>query len=99
DGNTASHPVLLQKLAAEFAASDFDLQHLIRSICNSQAYQRTSRPLEENESDKEWFSHAMIKVMSADVFYDSLHVAINADPNYVPTIVKGKLSKRTLTEL
>jgi ferric-dicitrate binding protein FerR (iron transport regulator) len=99
EGKLASHPVLLQKLTAEFAASDFDLQHLIRCVCNSEAYQRTSQPLAENESDKEWFSHAAIKVMSANVFYDSLHEAMNADPTFVPTVTKGKPFKRKIAEL
>ena len=32
-------------LAEQFAASGFDLKYLIRAICNSEAYQRTSKPL------------------------------------------------------
>src|SRR5262249_43669134 len=40
-----THPALLDALAAEFTASGFDIKHLIRCICNSNAYQRTSRSL------------------------------------------------------
>ena len=41
--NPPSHPGLMKLLADEFAASGFDIKHLVRCICNSQAYQRTSR--------------------------------------------------------
>src|SRR5262245_41579029 len=41
--NLASHPELLKDLTKQFVASEFDLKHLIRSICNSEAYQRTSK--------------------------------------------------------
>jgi ferric-dicitrate binding protein FerR (iron transport regulator) len=92
--NPPSHPALLEQLAAEFEASGHDLQHLIRTICNSQAYQRTSRPLAENESDKRLFSHQAIKVMTPDVFYDSVNVVLNAEPQNTITFGKpGKAGK------
>lgn len=80
EGNPPSHPELLQLLADEFRATGHDWKHLIRCVCNSQAYQRTSRPLPENEADKELFSHMTVKVMSPGVFYDALAVAMAGDP-------------------
>jgi hypothetical protein len=74
DDNPASHPALLKRLADEFRASGHDCKHLIRCICNSRAYQRTSRPLEGNESDRELFSHMAVKALSPEAFYDSLTV-------------------------
>jgi hypothetical protein len=50
DGNPATHPELLETLATQFSASNFDLKFLIRSICNSETYQRSSKP---NASNKE----------------------------------------------
>jgi hypothetical protein len=41
--NPPSHPGLLKLLTNEFTASGLDVKHLIRCVCNSQAYQRTSR--------------------------------------------------------
>jgi hypothetical protein len=76
DGNPPSHPELFKVLAQEFAESGFDLKHLIRCICNSQAYQRTSVPLKENENDTGLFSHMAVKVMSPEVLYDSLCLAL-----------------------
>ncbi len=72
DDNPASHPELLKLLADEFRASGHDLKRLVRIICNSKAYQRTSKPLKDNEQDTQLFSHQAVKIMSPDVLYDSL---------------------------
>jgi hypothetical protein len=74
DDNPASHPALLALLADECRASGFDLKHLARCVCNSQAYQRTSRPRAGNERDAELLSHAAVRPISAEAFYDSLSV-------------------------
>jgi hypothetical protein len=76
DGNAPSHPELLQALVDEFKVSGFDLKHLIRCICNSQAYQRTSKPLKDNAEDTTLFSHMTVKVMDPEVLYDSLCTAL-----------------------
>lgn len=92
----ASHPVVLERLAAEFVASDFDLQHIVRIICNTQAYGRTSRPLPENEKDSELLSRMRIKMLSPEMLYDSLTAAINAD---LQPIAVGKNNKQPRPEL
>jgi hypothetical protein len=74
EDHPASHPELLRFLASEFKASGHDVKHLIRCLCNSQAYQRTSKPLAENESDAELFSHMTVKALSPAAFIDSLFV-------------------------
>lgn len=74
--NPPSHPELLKLLSAEFATSGFDLKHLIRCLCNTAAYQRTSRPLPGNKQDQELFSRMAIKVISPEVLADSLAVAL-----------------------
>jgi hypothetical protein len=71
EGNTASHPELLKEMAQNFAGSGFDVKHLIRGICNSQAYQRTSKPTDANKDDTK-FSHMSLKPMSPEQLYDSL---------------------------
>src|SRR5262249_50692594 len=43
-GYEPTHPAVLELLADEFVASDFDLQHLVRVLTNTRAYARTSRP-------------------------------------------------------
>ncbi len=77
--NPPSHPELLKLMSREFVASGYDLKHLIRCICNTQAYQRTSRPTKGNEEDV-LFSHMAVKVLSAESLYDSLTQVIGDDP-------------------
>jgi hypothetical protein len=73
--NPPSHPAILELLAVEFKKSGFDLKYLIRCICLSQAYQRTSQPLPESEPGNEKYSHMAVKVMGPGVFYDCLKQA------------------------
>jgi hypothetical protein len=72
DGNPPSHPELLQELAGQFAANHFDVKFLIRAICNSQTYQRTSKPNDKDDSGANVFAHMAIKVNSPEQLYDSL---------------------------
>lgn len=71
--NDPSHPELLQALAADFAASGFDLKYLIRSICNTDAYQRSSKAIRENEqAEDSLFARKIVKVLSPEQLFDSL---------------------------
>ena len=70
--NEPTHPELLAALAKEFGNSGFDIKHMIRGICNSQAYQRTSKPLGDNRDDRTLFSHQSIKVLTGEQLFDSL---------------------------
>lgn len=90
DGNAPSHPELLQTLSNEFKASGFDLKHLIRCVCNTQAYQRTSKPLKENAEDTALFSHMTVKVMDAEVLYDSLCTALGTPELRTATAFGGR---------
>ena len=72
DENPASHPELLEGMAKNFTNNGFDVKYLYRAICNSQTYQRTSKPVKGNESDDQLFSHMVVKVMSPEQLYDSL---------------------------
>jgi hypothetical protein len=74
--NAASHPEVLDLLARELAAADFDLKHVVRIICSTRAYQRTSRPADGNETDSELYSHMAVKPLRPEMLYDSLSVAL-----------------------
>jgi hypothetical protein len=93
--NPPSHPELLELLAKEFIAAGYDQKHLIRCICNSRTYQRTSQPLAANKMDNRLFSHVEVKVMSSDVLYTSLTIALErkdlfAAPAKAPAAKKGQ---------
>lgn len=78
DHNAPSHPELLDALADEFVASGFDLKHLIRCICLSDAYQRTSRTMSGNEKPEAemLFARMSPKVLTPEQLYDTLCVAL-----------------------
>lgn len=75
-GTEPTHPRLLQLLAREFVRSGYDLKHLIRCLCASQTYQRTSRPLPGNKDDETLYSHMPVRVLRADVLFDSIVTAM-----------------------
>ncbi|MCE9563587.1 MAG: DUF1549 and DUF1553 domain-containing protein [Planctomycetes bacterium] len=73
DENEASHPELLAALAQHLGTTgEFDLKYLIKAICLSETYQRTSRPTADNKDDKYKFSHMAMKAMSPEQLFDSL---------------------------
>jgi mono/diheme cytochrome c family protein len=77
DLNPPSHPGLLNLLGNEFTASGFDIKHLVRCICNSEAYQRTSRASVKEDRQAialqtAAFGRMPLRVMTADILYDSL---------------------------
>jgi hypothetical protein len=93
DANEPSHPELLAALTEQFKASGFDVKYLARAICNSQAYQRSSRPANGNKDDTNLYSHMPVRVMSPEQMYDSLFLALARDgapPLKQPKGPKGK---------
>lgn len=73
DGNQPSHPELLADLSAQFTANGFDVKHFLRALYNTEAYQRTSKPVAGNQdAGPELFSRMAIKVMTPEQMFDSL---------------------------
>jgi hypothetical protein len=70
--NPPSNPALLDYLAAELARSGYDRKHVIRLICNSRTYQRSARPLPLNKDDESLFSHARLRLLTAEQMKDAL---------------------------
>lgn len=75
--NPPSHPGLMNLLANEFRASGYDIKHLIRCICNSDTYQRTSRVAKGTDDVavsalNAAFGRMPLRIMTADQLYDSL---------------------------
>ena len=70
--NPPSNPELLDALAVQFVESRFDLKSLIRSICQSESYSRSSDALTENLDDHRNYSRFYPKRMTAEVLLDSI---------------------------
>src|SRR5262245_18414747 len=72
DGNVPSHPELFKALADDFAKGGFDIKALYRTICASETYQRTSKPVAANENaDERLFARVAVKPMTPEQLYDS----------------------------
>ena len=70
--NPPTNPELLKWLANDFVMHGYDLQHLMRTLLNSETYQRTSQTNESNKDDQRYYSHAYVKPLSAEQFFYSL---------------------------
>jgi hypothetical protein len=71
DTNPPSHRELFEALTQDFIRHDFDLKHLMRMILNSAAYQRSARPTKTNAQDDRYYSHALLKRLSAETILDA----------------------------
>jgi hypothetical protein len=75
DDNPPSHPELLDDLAGAFVASGYDLSYLIRGICLSQAYQRTSARTHPSQDQTRLPARMRVKALTGEQFFDSLSLA------------------------
>jgi hypothetical protein len=82
--NPPSHPEVLDTLARDFAASGYDVQHLIRVITNSQAYALSAVPTESNRDDLQSFARFYPRRLPAEVLLDGISQVLE-----VPTQFPG----------
>lgn len=68
--NPPANPQLLSKLGLQFAEYGFDFKKLVRDICNSHTYQRSTQTNPTNEADHENFAHAELRRVRAEVLLD-----------------------------
>jgi len=80
--NPPVNPQLLEALTQDLIDHKFDLQHLMRTIANSRAYQTAFTPNEWNATDADNFSHAMPRRLPAEVLMDAVAQAAGARPNF-----------------
>ena len=74
-GNPPTNPELLDALTKDFIASDFNIQHMLRTICKSRVYQHSVITNKWNEDDTINYSHAIPRRLPAEVLYDAIHLA------------------------
>lgn len=77
EGREASHPELLDWLAADFVAHGYDSRRLLRLITTSAAYQReaTTENLAALPAGERFFSAPARRRLTAEEIVDSLHAA------------------------
>jgi hypothetical protein len=69
------HPELLDELAQQLVAADFDLKFLMRAITASQAYGRSSRLTHTSQQDPFRFARATARGMTPEQIFVSLALA------------------------
>ncbi|MEW4490678.1 DUF1553 domain-containing protein [Thalassoglobus sp. JC818] len=80
EGQTASHPELLEWLANEFVTHDYDVRHVLKLIMTSQAYQRKAVGKNHLASPENRFFNAPDpRRLTAEQIVDSLFVATGSD--------------------
>ena len=72
DKNEPSHPEILNDLAREFAAHDFDLKFLVRAITYTKAYQLSSAASDASQDDPRHFARMAVKGLTPEQLFDSL---------------------------
>ena len=72
-GNPASIPELVDFLEKDFIGHQFDVRHLVRTICRSRIYQLSMDSNKWNADDDRNYSHAMPRRLPAEVLYDAIH--------------------------
>ena len=92
DTNPATNPELLDALAKHFVESGFDLKEAVRVIVQSQTYQLSAMPNEQNAVDSQNFSHFYPKRMTAEARY---RVA-DAILRHCPVVVVVSASSATI---
>ena len=70
--NPPSNPELLEALATKLVEYKYDMRHLVRDICTSAAYQRTTRVNDSNALDDRNFAKATIRRMRSEVMLDCI---------------------------
>ena len=80
--NPASNPELLEELGKRFTASKYDLKALVRDICNSRTYQRSTSRNESNAQDEKNFAHANLRRIKAENLLDIISQATETQDKF-----------------
>jgi hypothetical protein len=80
--NPASNPELLGELAKRFTATNYDFKQLVRDICRSQAYQRSTDRNETNLQDEKNFAHANLRRIKAESLLDIISQVTNTKDKF-----------------
>jgi hypothetical protein len=80
--NPAVNEPLLDALARDFVAHDFDVRHILRTMLRSRTYQLSARVNKYNAEDQRNFSHAIPRRLSAEQLLDTLSRATGIRENF-----------------
>lgn len=98
--NEPSHPELLDLLADQLAAHDFDLRYLVRAITASRAYQLSSAGGSPSSDTYRLFDRMPVRGLTPLQLYDSLIQAtgLRPEPPQPPFVFGGDSPRRDFLE-
>ncbi len=70
--NPPANPALLDKLAEDFVKCGYDQKQILRTILGSRTYQLSSQATKLNEDDTRLFSHAKMRLLTAEQLLDAV---------------------------
>lgn len=80
--NPATHPRLLDRLANHFATQKFELREMVRLIASSRTYQLSSRAVDPQLAVDRFYSHSLVKALSAQVLVDGVSQVAGVDETF-----------------
>ncbi len=80
--NPPTNPELLEALGKRFTDSKYDLKGLVRDICNSRTYQRSTRRNPTNESDERNFAHANLRRIKGENLLDAISLVTDTKDKF-----------------
>src|ERR1700680_1965111 len=81
------YPELLDMLADEFVKSGYDLKFLIRTLVQTDAYQRSSTGKKSDENrDCFFYARMPVRALMPEQIYDSFVEAANLDINNIASV-------------
>jgi hypothetical protein len=93
--NPPSHPELFEALTRHFTRGGFDVKDLVRAICNSQAYQRSSTPAGKAAEGDGLYASVAIRPMTPEQLFDSLATVLGTPERLKQAGGKAKGSATT----
>lgn len=91
--NPPAIPALLDRLAEDFVAHGFDQKHILRTILNSRVYQFSSQASPLNQDDTRFFSHARMRMLSAEQLLDAISQVTQVDEAFPGLPVKTRATE------
>jgi hypothetical protein len=86
--NPASNQELLDELGKKFTSYRYDFKKLVKDICTSQTYQRSTQPTKTNEADTRNFARGPIRRIRAETMLDIIS-QVTDTKNKFPGLPQG----------
>jgi hypothetical protein len=80
--NPPSNPELFTALGGKLTEYNYDFKRLVRDICNSHAYQRSSQRNASNETDEKNFAHSRLRRIAAESLLDCISQATDTKDKF-----------------